>query len=49
MKENIPMTIRLPGDMKENLQQEAQERGYTLSDMIRFILFDRFEKPTVQE
>lgn len=49
MNENVPITIRLPEDLKEKLQQEAKERGYTLSDLIRFILSDRLERPTAQE
>jgi len=36
-------TIRLPVELKEQLQQEAESRGYTISDLIMFILSDYFE------
>lgn len=42
-------TIRLPAEFKEKLQQEADEKGYTVKDLIVFILWDYFQKPTVQE
>ena len=33
-------TIRLPVELKEQLQQEAERRGYTLTDLIAFILLE---------
>ena len=32
-------TIRLPAELKEQLQQEADRRGITLHDLIVFILW----------
>lgn len=32
-------TIRLPAELKERLQREAEERGYTMTDLILFILW----------
>lgn len=40
-------TIRLPVELKEKLQQEADRRGYTLTDLILFILYEYFQN-TVQ-
>lgn len=36
-------TIRLPAELKDKLQQEADRLGYTLKDMIMFILRDYFQ------
>lgn len=36
-------TIRLPTALKQQLQQEAQERGYTVKDLVVFILHSYFE------
>lgn len=33
-------TISLPSELKEKLQKEADERGYTITDLIIFILWD---------
>lgn len=33
-------TIRLPAELKERLQQEAERMGYTLKDLIMFVLND---------
>lgn len=33
-------TIRLPAELKEKLQQEADRRGYTVTDLIIFILWN---------
>lgn len=33
-------TIRLPFELKEKLQQEAEKRGYTVTDLIVFILWE---------
>jgi len=32
-------TIRLPSELLEQLKREAQEKGYTLTDLILFILW----------
>ena len=42
-------TIRLPAELKERLQQEADKRGYTITDLIMFILWWRFQKTTALE
>lgn len=47
--EREQITIRLPAELMEQLRREAQEKGYTVSDLIVFILWDYFRKPTVQE
>lgn len=47
MKEQI--TIRLPKELKEKLQREADLKGYTITDLIMFILNDYFQKTIVQE
>lgn len=33
-------TIRLPAELKEQLQQEADKRGFTTKDLIMFILYN---------
>ena len=40
-------TLRLPVELKEKLQQEAERRGYTITDLIIFILWEHFQN-TVQ-
>lgn len=35
-------TIRLPAELREKLRQEADKSGYTLKDLIMFILNDFF-------
>ena len=42
-------TIRLPSELKEQLQKEAEERGYTITDLIIFILWDFVHPTTSQE
>ena len=42
-------TIRLPAELKEQLQQEADKRGYTVTDLILFILWEFVQRPTAQE
>lgn len=32
-------TIRLPADLKKELQKEAERKGYTLHDLMMFILW----------
>lgn len=41
-------TIRLPAELKEQLQREAVYQGVTKKDVIVFILWEYFEN-TVQE
>lgn len=38
------MTIRLPAGLKEQLQREAERRGYTLHDLIVFILWKEIQR-----
>lgn len=33
-------TIRLPAELMEQLKQEAEEKGYTVNDLVMFILWD---------
>lgn len=40
---NEQTTIRLTIELKEKLQREAQERGYTITDLIMFIVDDYFK------
>ncbi len=42
-------TIRLPEGLKEELQQEAVQKGYTVKDLLVIILKDYFEKAKSQE
>jgi len=42
-------TIRLPAELKEQLQREADRRGYTVTDLIVFILWDCVHSSTLQE
>lgn len=41
-------TIRLPNELKEKLQQEADRKGYTIKDLVMFILW-RYLENIVQE
>lgn len=47
--ERVQMTIRLPAELKKKLEQEADRRGYTLKDLILFILWDFVGLPSFQE
>ena len=40
MKKREQTTIRLPAELKERIQQEADCRGYPTKDLIMFILWD---------
>lgn len=40
-------TIRLPAELKEQLQQEADKRGYPVKDLIIFIFHQYFCEPTL--
>lgn len=35
-------TIRLPAELMEQLKQEADMKGYTVKDLIVFILHDHY-------
>ncbi len=41
-------TIRLPAVLKEQLQQEADRKGYTIKDLIMFIFGEHVHSSTVQ-
>lgn len=41
--EKEQITIRLPVELKEKLQAEAENRGYTITDLIMFILWKYFQ------
>lgn len=47
--ERKQITIRLPVELKEQLQQEADRKGYTVRDLIVFILQDYVHSSTLQE
>lgn len=42
-------TIRLPAELKEKLQREAHERGYTITDLILLILHRHCVEANLQE
>lgn len=42
------ITIRLPAELKEAIQREADKRGYTVTDLIVFILWEYVRDTTVQ-
>lgn len=42
MVEREQTTIRLPGELKDELQREAERRGYPAKDLIVFILNSHF-------
>lgn len=46
--ERKQIAIRLPDDLMVEMREEADRRGYTVSDLILFILDHYFEN-TVQE
>jgi len=39
----VQITIRLPAALKQEIEKEAANRGFTAKDFILFILFDYFE------
>ena len=39
-------TIRLPSELKEQLQREADERGYPMKDLLMFILWAHVRSST---
>lgn len=42
-------TIRLPEELKVELQKQADRKGFTVKDLIVFILWDYFRKANSQE
>lgn len=48
MKDKEQTTIRLPKEVKEELQREADRMGYTITDLIKFILRN-YQNTTSQE
>lgn len=42
-------TLRLPGEPMEMLRRQAQERGYTVHDLMMFILWWHFDGSTLPE
>lgn len=42
-------TIRLPEELMKQLKREAEKKGYTIKDLMIFILGEYFEKSIVQE
>lgn len=40
MEKREQTTIRLPVELKDRIQQEADRRGYPTKDLIMFILWD---------
>lgn len=42
-------TIRLPAELKDKLQQEADKMGYTITDLVLFILLDYVRSTTLRE
>ena len=49
MKPREQTTIRLPAELKERIQQEADCRGYPTKDLIMFILWDYVRSSIAQE
>ena len=43
------VTLYLPPELKEKLQQEAANRGYTIKDLLVIILGGYFERASSQE
>ena len=35
-------TIRLPAELKEKLQRQAERMGYTITELIIFILWEHY-------
>ncbi len=42
--ERVQMTIRLPTEIMDKLRQQAEEMGYTVKDLIVFILYYHLKK-----
>lgn len=48
MEQPKQTTIRLSAELKEELQREADERGYPLKDLILFILWNYLESTVLE-
>lgn len=46
MSEQRIITIRLPKELRNQLQLEAERKGYTIKDTVIFILQNYFEQAT---
>ncbi len=40
-------TIRLPSELLEQLRREADERGYSVKDLVLFILYDWLKRQSI--
>ena len=47
--EKEQMTINLSAELKEKLCREAKERGYTVNELITFILWESVHEATAPE
>lgn len=47
-QEKEQTTIRLPEELIEGLKQEAEKRGYTITDLIIFILWNYVDESILQ-
>lgn len=45
----VQTTIRLPAELREQLQRKADSRGYTLKDLTVFILRDHLAHRTIHQ
>lgn len=43
------ITLYLPPELKEQLQQEAANKGYTVKDLLIILLTGYFERASTQE
>lgn len=46
---NRQITIRLPVELRKQIEQEAYRKGYSITDLVIFVLWGRFRKPIAQE
>ena len=46
---SVGENIRLPAELKDQLQQEADEKGLSLRDLIVFILWGSLNRASFQE
>ena len=47
--EKEQMTISLSAELKEKLCREAEDRGYTVNELITFILWENVREATAPE
>ena len=43
------MTIRLPAELADRLRREADRRGYSVMDLVKFLLWDFVRQATPPE